>query len=866
MSVFLSRVAPGIILFLFLPPLFFCGEPVQSSNLSKSSAYVESLLGEWEYRKGFEPDWLKNPAPGPWKKIVLPVRDFQNHETNPELKGYSGQITLRYPLSERLILMLKNKIPLGFNSGELSDVSAFYLEHVLLGKLGSRKPYSSGFNLQLVTVVPPEAYELPDPRYLYVSLYSDDGFTFYMRGPRIELGRADLVEDKFIQDIIISTLLIVIYFAVGMYHLLLGFRRPKDLYNFYFGIMAVGISFFFLSNSALGLIIFGDNVMARSRVDQVSLMFLGPSFTLFLSQFFYNRHSRVGLAWAGLCAVMGLVDAFASYHVMRTLLDVWMLSALIIVPYLLYLIIKAIREKKRGAYTLIGGVLFVVGGMVYDILIETGVIKGFGGIFVSNYTFLIFIMSIAVLLANRFVRVNNEAEELNEKLEIKVRERTDQLQNTLNDVQELKDKQDGDYFLTSQLIKPLAGNQSVNKGLRVELLTLQRKRFTFRKWESDLGGDLSAVHDIRLRDRDYVVFLNSDAMGKSMQGAGGALVIGTVFKSLVARFELEEVGAGLDLHPEEWLEECILELQNVFVGFDGSMLISIVLGLIDEKAGVLYYVNAEHPLVVLYRDRQARFIEDSMSMRKIGVQDAEKNLRIKIFKLEQDDVIFAGSDGRDDLRLGIDEQGNSIINEDEKQFLRIVEESQGHLDLVEQSISKSGQIMDDLSLIRLGYHEDFPLKPDGLDEPGRKKMKEGMKAYRDNNRVEALPLLEEIFEKNKNIAEVSKALFAIHFQNKNYDSAVRAGEAYLDINPADSESLFILSLCYTGIADYANAASCGERYRLRSPQEIKNLVNLGDIYRRMGNKNRARRLLEMARELEPEHKLVLKLSDRLHVS
>ncbi len=46
-----------------------------------------------------------------------------------------------------------------------------------------------------------------------------------------------------------------------------------------------------------------------------------------------------------------------------------------------------------------------------------------------------------------------------EQLEEKVKERTHELQTTLKDVQALKAQQDGDYFLTTLLLKPLGVNE-----------------------------------------------------------------------------------------------------------------------------------------------------------------------------------------------------------------------------------------------------------------------------------------------------------------------------------------------------------------------------------------------------------------------
>lgn len=57
-----------------------------------------------------------------------------------------------------------------------------------------------------------------------------------------------------------------------------------------------------------------------------------------------------------------------------------------------------------------------------------------------------FEVGMVFILANRFLRAHKEAEELNLDLDRKVKERTRQLENTLDQVRELKIQQDGDYF------------------------------------------------------------------------------------------------------------------------------------------------------------------------------------------------------------------------------------------------------------------------------------------------------------------------------------------------------------------------------------------------------------------------------------
>ena len=112
-------------------------------------------------------------------------------------------------------------------------------------------------------------------------------------------------------------------------------------------------------------------------------------------------------------------------------------------------------------------------------------------------------------------------------------------------------------------------------------------------------------------------------------------------------------------------------MHKVFSSFDGSMLMSIVMGLLDPANGTVYFINAEHPFTALYRDGKASFLEEDVPLRKLGTTIISTNVNVKVEKIEEGDAIVMGSDGRDDPLLGHDEDGNRIINEDENVFLEI---------------------------------------------------------------------------------------------------------------------------------------------------------------------------------------------------
>ncbi len=290
---------------------------------------------------------------------------------------------------------------------------------------------------------------------------------------------------------------------------------------------------------------------------------------------------------------------------------------------------------------------------------------------------------------------------LYENLEAKVLERTEQLQRSLEEVQSLKNQQDGDYFLTGLILEPLGVNHASSPAVAIDFFVKEKKEFRFRRWQKEIGGDICVSRTLRLRGREYAVFVNADAMGKSIQGAGGALVFGAVFRNILER--TARMPQLADRTPEEWMIAACVELQYVFEGFDCSMLVSMVLGMVDAGAGTLYLLNVEHPFTVLYRDGAASFIEKEAASRKLGMPGfvAPSAESIVNVPLRRGDVVIAGSDGRDEILLKSFQA--RTINEDETLILRCVERGGGDLQSVVRELRDQGELTDDLTLVRIEY-------------------------------------------------------------------------------------------------------------------------------------------------------------------
>ena len=453
------------------------------------------------------------------------------------------------------------------------------------------------------------------------------------------------------------------------------------------------------------------------------------------------------------------------------------------------------------------------------------------------------------------------------ELEDKVKERTADLKTTLDEVQVLKQKQDGDYFLTSLLLKPLGTNR-VNKSpyVDVEFLVKQKKQFQFKKWKNEeIGGDICMAHTISLRDKDYTVFLNADAMGKSMQGAGGALVLGAVFESNVERTRLSE---GLMTDPPElWLTNSFVELHKVFEGFDGSMLVSIAMGLVDNETGFTYYINAEHPWTALYRGGKASFIENDLTFRKLGTQGMGGALFVQTLQLEPGDTLFAGSDGRDDfLTEETDAEGRQMLNEDEFAFLRAVEKSKGNIRGLYKLIRRQGELTDDLSILRLQYKGPEKIEDKTTlknDTEIRLLLNRARERARAGELDAAQEILENAYELNQNRSDTLKALVKTGLKKKDYARVAPLAEEYIKRDPSDTELVYATSFCYKKIGKYEKSAELGERVRMRQPENVKNITNLADIYYRLGNKERALSMVRRALRVDADDTRALQLKTRL---
>ncbi|HMW62034.1 MAG TPA: SpoIIE family protein phosphatase, partial [Leptospiraceae bacterium] len=220
------------------------------------------------------------------------------------------------------------------------------------------------------------------------------------------------------------------------------------------------------------------------------------------------------------------------------------------------------------------------------------------------------------------------------------------------------------------------------------------------------------------------------------------------------------------------------------------------MGLVDNLTGMLYYINAEHPFTVLYRKGKATFLEQELELRKLGMPEQEEQFRVRTMQLLAEDVLIAGSDGRDDIVIRNPQTGEEKVNDDEFLFLKHVEQADGLLDGIIDRLKASGTVLDDISLLRLSYRENNPAPIAHIPVEIRETIADAQRLVEAGRHEEVLARLEDLFAANRSLPELLKTLGAIYFHKQEYARAAECFESYLEEVPSDNEYIYALSNVY----------------------------------------------------------------------
>lgn len=214
---------------------------------SKSTKWNFTLNGEWEYTENFSFDIPKEKVT--WEKVEFPL----GFNAIPKLKHYSGRVAAKRKLPKEVSEFINMGIPMSFNDmGQVSDVVTVYINNHKIYEIGSEKYLSfQGIYKRLIADIPFQYLHTNSDNEILITFFSDSVMPIGAYGPDIILGKSRLVYDRFYRNEMLLFAFLIVYLAVGLYHILLSVKRPKELYNLYFGLFSISFAIlgFFYSGS-----------------------------------------------------------------------------------------------------------------------------------------------------------------------------------------------------------------------------------------------------------------------------------------------------------------------------------------------------------------------------------------------------------------------------------------------------------------------------------------------------------------------------------------------------------------------------------------------------------------------------------------
>jgi hypothetical protein len=193
--------------------------------------------------------------------------------------------------------------------------------------------------------------------------------------------------------------------------------------------------------------------------------------------------------------------------------------------------------------------------------------------------------------------------------------------------------------------------------------------------------------------------------------------------------------------------------------------------------------------------------------------------------------VIAGSDGRDDLLLNVVD-GVRILNEDETLFLKNIEGSKADLDQLVKKIKSTGEVTDDLSMLKVEFYPQENVRPkplsfDGLEGDSSSKWD----AIYSRLKNRSITPSELVFQ----IKEVMEGLDTSH--------AADCIKDLLTAIPSDLNFITAISDLLYSVDSTRDFIEQAERIRALDMSNHDNLMKLCEAYFRVGETKKSQNLI-----------------------
>ncbi|MCG6146826.1 SpoIIE family protein phosphatase [Leptospira levettii] len=341
------------------------------------------------------------------------------------------------------------------------------------------------------------------------------------------------------------------------------------------------------------------------------------------------------------------------------LLRIWEFTLLLVVFFVLRAVIRAARAKKTEAYFLSVGFVCICIGATFDIIIDVTSGKN---IYLTQYGFLILMILSGVAISYRNAKNESELSILTKDLEQRVRERTIELREKNQDLEQ-------DLFFASQLQSYLLPkNHPKTQGIRIHTTYLPMRQ---------VGGDL---YDWVELDENRLILLIADVAGHGVPAA---------FVSSMVKVQFRE--STKSIHSPKLILE---HMNQALTSLVSRYFITACCALVDTKKNTIIFSTAGHPNPILYNKIRKSFEFMNIKGPIIGWKESFTFTEWK-HQIQKGDRYFFFTDGVTEARAE-----NKLFGEGKI------------LDLLEKGKNKDIKSLSQEIVVQITKYSDAELKDD----------------------------------------------------------------------------------------------------------------------------------------------------------
>lgn len=348
----------------------------------------------------------------------------------------------------------------------------------------------------------------------------------------IILGRTSDIHNKYEFAILRDMLLVGSILFMGIYHLFLFWNRKKDPFTYWFALTCILVALrVFITGNKYIIQLYPDiSWEVHLKLSYLSFFLITPIFARYVYLLFkpyFSRSVYESLKYLGFAFCFIVLVTRSSFY--TYLMVPFQVFTLLGAGYTFVVIARTIRDSLPGSKIFFLSFAIFIGSFVNDILVNNLIIYGpltiHFGIFTMFFVQSVYIArnfskgfveaeNLAVELSDKnqtLQGVQNQLTELNERLETRVKDKTEELQGKLDQIGK-------DMRLAKSIIQSVTKLPDVSPYLKVDILY---------KPIAEVGGDIFFVK--RIQDFYYRFFLG-DATGHGLQAALYSMMIQSEFE------------------------------------------------------------------------------------------------------------------------------------------------------------------------------------------------------------------------------------------------------------------------------------------------------------------------------------------------